>query len=489
MSELKAQVVLMQNFESLAKDRVKEGLKGLALNLGEDAHDRTPIEMVIDQNLVSGSFTLLFWVKAAADDFDYDIMTLNFGDKDSVGTRWSIGKQGNGAWSWESTDGKGKVNYRYRPTARRQNIVSHEWNMIGVSYDAQHEDVWFYYNGENVAIYHIGAKQQSDQGALLWIGGQPKGELGEWDTFNGSIDELEVHSSFLFPLDMKNRYQEFYSKSASGSIEGTVSEFKVMSFNIWHGGNETGKYIGPQRVVNLIKDNGVDLVALQETYGSGEQIADALGYYFYLRSTNLSVLSRFPIEETLLAYHPFYSGAVRIGYQEGKQITFATNWLNYPIDYWEALEDKKAIDSLEWYQKQVSGNRETLQKIVATLQSSLDHTDSIPFLFCGDFNSGSHLDWTEETKHLNNGYVMPFPSSVFMMEKGFKDSYRELFPNPLLDRGITWSPTFPNAFKDRIDYIYYRGKGIRVKDARIINSGPYKFPSDHAAVMASFEIR
>jgi endonuclease/exonuclease/phosphatase family metal-dependent hydrolase len=202
----------------------------------------------------------------------------------------------------------------------------------------------------------------------------------------------------------------------------------------------------------------------------------------------LSILSRFPIEETLLAYHPFYSGAVRIGYQDRKQITFATNWLNYPIDYWEALESKKAIDSLEWYQKQVSGNRETLQKIIATLQPSLDHTDSIPFLFCGDFNSGSHLDWTEETKHLNNGYVMPFPSSVLMMEKGFKDSYREMFPNPLLDRGITWSPTFPNAFKDRIDYIYYKGKGIRVKDARIINSGHYKFPSDHAAIMALFEI-
>ena len=360
--------------------------------------------------------------------------------------------------------------------------------MIGISYDALRDDIWFYYNGENVAIYHVGSNYRLTKDGLITFGGKSKGDLEEWDTFNGSIDELEIHSSFLIPQQMKTRYQEFYPKNKIDSIGLTVSEIKVMSFNIWHGGNETGKYVGPQRVVNLIKDNGIDIIALQETYGSGEQIADALGYYFYLRSTNLSILSRFPIEETLPAYHPFYSGAALIGYQKDKQIAFATNWLNYPIDYWDLLENKKAIDSLDWYNKQVSGNKGTLVKILDTLRPSIEQTASIPFIFCGDFNSGSHLDWIEETKHLNNGYIMPFPTSQLMMAEGFKDAYREMYPNPLHDRGITWSPTFTNAFKDRIDYIYYKGQKIKVKTAGIINSGPYKFPSDHAAVIASFEI-
>ena len=37
---------------------------------------------------------------------------------------------------------------------------------------------------------------------------------------------------------------------------------------------------------------------MQETYGSGPIIADRLGYYLYLRSSNNSVLSRYPLVET-----------------------------------------------------------------------------------------------------------------------------------------------------------------------------------------------
>ncbi len=83
---------------------------------------------------------------------------------------------------------------------------------------------------------------------------------------------------------------------------------------------------------------------------------------------------------------------------------------------------------------------------------------------------------------------MPFPTSELMIAEGFKDSYREIFQDPLRDRGITWSATFTNAFKDRIDYIYYKGQKIKVKNAEIIDSSLYKFPSDHAAVIATFEI-
>ncbi len=486
-NELKGQIAVKQSFEDLPKDRVKIGINGFALNLGEDAHNRKPVELTIDKNVFSTSFSLLFWVKAAPDGFDYDIATLDFVGKDSLHTEWTIGKQANGAWSWVSTD-KGKVNYQYRPTAARQSIASDEWSMIGVNYDAEHEDIWFYYNGENVAIYHVGSKYPSDQGVQLSIGGKQIGALGEWHTFNGSIDELEVHSSFLLPREMKNRYQEFYTKDESNGAEEAASELKVMSFNIWHGGNETGKYIGPQRVANMIRDNGIDIVALQETYGSGEQIADALGYYFYLRSTNLSILSKFPIEETLPAHHPFYSGAARIGYRPGKQIAFVTNWLNYPVDYWDLFENGKTIDSLEWYKQQVAGNKGTLAKILEVLRPALHQTDSIPLIFCGDFNSGSHLDWIGQTKHLNNGHIMPFPSSQLMYDEGFKDSYRQAFSDPVQDRGITWSPTFTNAFKDRIDYIYYKGQNIKVKDSAIINSALYKFPSDHAAVITTFQI-
>ena len=69
---------------------------------------------------------------------------------------------------------------------------------------------------------------------------------------------------------------------------------RVLAWNIWNGGREDGIDEGVERVVECIRDSGADIVAMQETYGSGPRIADALGYHLYLRSSNLSIISRYP---------------------------------------------------------------------------------------------------------------------------------------------------------------------------------------------------
>ncbi len=55
----------------------------------------------------------------------------------------------------------------------------------------------------------------------------------------------------------------------------------------------------------MIRENQIDVVLMQETYSSGDFIAAELGYYFATTSdwdycfqgANISVLSRYPIEE------------------------------------------------------------------------------------------------------------------------------------------------------------------------------------------------
>jgi Exonuclease III len=266
-------------------------------------------------------------------------------------------------------------------------------------------------------------------------------------------------------------------------------QIKVMTFNIWHGGRETGETEGPLRVVDVIRNSGADIVAMQETYGSGERIADELGYYLYLRSDNLSIMSRYPVVDTLEAYKPFNSGAVTLDV-DGQKVVVACNWLNYPIDYWELLEKKLPIDSMEW-RKQFQGEKNAgiLREILNVLRPAIANAENVPVIICGDFNSGSHLDWVAETRHLNGGYIMPFPATLLMEQFGFIDSFREVHPDPLAVRGITWSPAFPNAFKDRIDYIFYRGDILKAVDSRTIVTHPVQYPSDHAAVVTTFEIQ
>lgn len=272
----------------------------------------------------------------------------------------------------------------------------------------------------------------------------------------------------------------------AASVRGQQT-LKVMTFNIWHGGRETGEIEGPLRVADVIRASGADIVAVQETYGSDERIAKALGFYRYLRGENLSIMSRYPIVEVLDAGHPFHGVAARIDVPGGP-VTVASVWLNYPFDYWEDLEKSVWIESAQWRVRQDEVNAGTLRSILDTLRPLLARRDHEPVIVCGDFNTGSHLDWIDATRHLHAGYVMPFPTTQLMESEGFADAFQEIHPDPLRVPGNTWSPAFPTAFPDRIVYIVYRGRSLRAVDAVTIDLHPDQYPSDHAAVMTTFLI-
>ena len=87
----------------------------------------------------------------------------------------------------------------------------------------------------------------------------------------------------------------------------------------------------------------------------------------------------------------------------------------------------------------------------------------------GDFNEPSHLDWTRETKDLydHHGLIIPWTVTLELDNAGFKDSYREKYPDILKYPGftypsdnkdmatkkLTWTPKSDE--RERIDYIFY----------------------------------
>lgn len=457
---------------------------GTALDLTISAAKRNVLQETYPLQRGKQSFSVLLWVKAARTiQQPYTIISSHHQTNESK-TGWKIAVQSNGAWYWSMDDEK--IHHDYFPTVKRQTIKDGRWHQLAFAYDALKEEVWLYYDGINVAVLYIPGFKKTAVEKLL-IGGEVHGDLGEWETFNGCIDEVQLYETAVDPFFIKKNYEKIFP--AKAVIRRPAKDISVITYNIWHGGRETGKETGVERIVDIIKNSGADIISMQETYGSGPAIADALGYYFYLRSSNLSIMSRYPIRETTDGYEPFYNGGVVINLPTNKQLFFFTNWLIYPFDYWDMLEKGKAIDKSDWLQQQEKVNAKRLNDILDKVQLYLNKSDSIPVIFCGDFNAGSHLDWVESTKHLNNEYVMPFPNSLLMEKFGFKDSFRELHPDPLKERGITWSPTFTNAFKDRIDYIYYKGKQLTPKRSLTISTHPVKYPSDHAAVVTVFEYR
>ena len=251
--------------------------------------------------------------------------------------------------------------------------------------------------------------------------------------------------------------------------------------------------MGLQRVIDIIKSSNADVVGLIETYGSGEEIADSLGYYFYLISSNLSIMSRYPITETIKAFRPFNFGGAKLDLGNGKELVFLDTWLHYLPDYGRHIVEGK-MTSEELVSDESKTRHSEVKHILKEIKPYLNNANSVPVIMLGDFNSGSHLDWIEETKGQHFGYAIEWPVSKEMLKVGFGDSYREMNINPLKDPGFTWSPQAANSsdkygVMDRIDYIYYIGNQLEPLYSTVIDYHPVMYPSDHAAVVTTFRLK
>lgn len=259
----------------------------------------------------------------------------------------------------------------------------------------------------------------------------------------------------------------------------------VLSWNIWHGGREDGEQVGPQRVIKVIRDSGADLVAMQETYGSGERISSALGFHFHPRGTNVSIHSRYPIVADISVFEEFQCVGAVIELPNGDKLAFYSIWLPYDAEIWApgTRAGKPTLELLAACASSAVSLEQILERVGPRL-SKIGLAD-IPIVIAGDFNSMSDLDYTQAAR-AQYGQVIAWPTSQVISGRGFRDAYRSLHAtvNRLRDR--TWSPRFPEQQQDRIDYIYDTLETMRVTEARVIDQHVQRFPSDHAALLVRY---
>ena len=139
---------------------------------------------------------------------------------------------------------------------------------------------------------------------------------------------------------------------------------------------------------------------------------------------------------------------------------------------------------------------------VATLLLQIDSLPDreAPVFVVGDFNEPSHLDWTEEAvKSGRHPIKVSYPTSLEMANAGFADAWRTVYPDEMKKPGFTWSPMYKpddtTTHHDRIDFVYFKGKGIEATGAKIVGESQEKadivvtpYPSDHRAVVATFTL-
>lgn len=293
--------------------------------------------------------------------------------------------------------------------------------------------------------------------------------------------------------------------SVSCSEQKKEQQLTVLSWNIWHAGHS--KTYGQKAcdgIIGILKKSQADVILMVETYGAAPMIADSLGYHYYLISDNLCIYSRYPIVNTYTfpdQIATFNFGGVEID-MDGTPVRLFDTWLHYLPDMRLAPTNKPEKEILAWDD---AGTRdEEIRKILNILKPMIAETDSIPIIIGGDFNSHSHLDWTEATKNLYNhgGAVVDWTVSKEMETARFKDSFREINPDPVKNIGTTWLTDADSLEtvnrQDRIDFIYYQGKTIQAVTSQCYDNllgetfsfkgNDFFYASDHGFVLTTFKI-
>lgn len=298
---------------------------------------------------------------------------------------------------------------------------------------------------------------------------------------------------------------------------------RVMTLNTFHAGVavENG-VIKMAKHINLVNP---DIVTLQEINQAG---ADALLTQMGSQWIQCSMPQTYWLDSAIITKKSIAKKYTSVeGFSNiGCQIQIADNPKTY-VNVWNIHLNFRDYGPYKACIQPVAGNvKELLSKEysspypglisrVDSIVNLLNHppflnnrfnTGQEPLILTGDFNVPSALDWTDPTKGRHCNWVVEWPVSRILMDNGFVDSYRKVYPNPLTQPGITWSPVNfyydPNKAylepQDRIDFIYYRSSKMSAVSSRtyvgtqpihyLPNNYRNDWPSDHAAVITDFDI-
>ena len=277
----------------------------------------------------------------------------------------------------------------------------------------------------------------------------------------------------------------------------------VMSLNIFYGGDDydlgSGDWCavtdgcpeGLRKLARMIRRSGADVVGLQEAERNTAALAALLGWHADPRA---QVISRFPLLRPaggggLYTFvEPVPGQVVAVANTHLPSSPYGPYWAQRGVSRTRvlALENRLRVAALDHVLR-------VLPRLAAR---------GIPVFLTGDFNSPSHLDWTQAVADARADvpYPVEWPASARLASAGFVDSYRAVHPDPVADPGFTWTPGGPqsreNEVPDRIDWVLSAGPATSVESLVLGERGnpqvdvavPGRFPTDHRGVLSTFDV-
>ena len=283
------------------------------------------------------------------------------------------------------------------------------------------------------------------------------------------------------------------------SNASAVDEVKVLSWNVWSAD-------GSSKIIDIVVASGADIVGFQELSNPANVVSaleTATGLDWHLHSQtggDTQIISRYPIVG---------GNSWGAEFQLNSQTTawlFNVHLAPYPYQPYDLRDGTLAKNEAAVIAAANSARGGQVTNLLNAIASSGAMTTGAPVFFTGDFNEPSHLDWTQaaaDATARTYDLKVEYPASKRITDVGFADAFRAVRPDEVNDRGYTWTPGYPppnlnsNEVHDRIDIVYYTGDNVTATESLNIGldiTNPNTdmafvgYPSDHRAVLATFEV-
>lgn len=321
---------------------------------------------------------------------------------------------------------------------------------------------------------------------------------------------------------------------------------KVLQLNLWGQGETVPN--GVKGIVDIIDQTDPDIAFLCEIFSQKEKhFMDYLTselkkrgkqYYGENLKQTMGVLSKIKMDEVSSCFtledksrpNPVCKATISLGSKKLIAYSVHWDWTHYecylPRGYsgttWKKLPEPVYDADSILAANRISFRDEGVKALLEDAGKEIEKGNLI--ILGGDFNEPSHLDWQQDTKDMrdHNGLVINWDCSVLLYEAGFKDVYRETYPDAVTYPGFTfpagnkdadlnklvWLPDMDE--RDRIDFIYYYpDPSLKLENAVIVgpsqnilkgeiieNDSEDQFikpagiwPSDHKGVFSTFLIK
>lgn len=389
----------------------------------------------------------------------------------------------------------------------------------------------------------------SDRGGrictVVWTGKPRPHQVEEFTATVRSGDQVWARET-IYSSTGGARTRPFLLPEHQVTVDATVKSLpekqvgtplRLMAWNLFVGGTFDRKETTGENLTQMIdymNEVDPDIFFVVEAYGSSQKILDGLnagrpeGDRFSAvmitqpednshNGDNLWLYTKLKVEKVYPRYadadiSSFNLGGARLGLPNGKHVhafslwTWHDGWA-YGDTHDAAVQNTHGLPRTKTTEQILEGDH--LRRVAmgkAILEKAIPSfigDDDAPVLMGGDLNAQSHLDWSQQFANApgHGGVVLPWPYTKQYSDAGFMDTFRYANPDAGHYPGRTWSPFHGfGAIPGRIDYIFARGKDVRVLGSRADvarlprhQDSPlnqvYPFYSDHGAVITDILIR